>query len=274
MDPIVIASRHAHPAWRLVRALWWRTRHEGVGAALVVLVPFTVVMGLMLGVSSLIPAAINGAPHFAAMGARYGAHADALSIGLAMMMGPGLEAVFAAVAVAALVKNLVGAESTRGTIEILLAGPYGPRDVMLGFLLYTAGFATLYWLGFSLIAAGAIGAVAAANGVALVLTTPYLLASLMLPLLASWAAASLSLTVMLLYPRLTQVGGFGLQMGAGNLAGAPALAPALAVLVLFVGGWSVRLGPVLALSLTAVAGVTIASTGIVAHRFRPERILE
>lgn len=258
----------------LAGSLWWRTRQEGLRNLLAAFLPFAAVIGLTGGLSLANTHAINGRAAFAAFAVRYGASTDAVSIGIALLMWPGLVAMFASLAVAGMVRNIVGAETTRGSVEALLALPFTPRTIAAGLVLYAGALATLFWVGMVGVAGAALAILLHATGARLALSGTYTAMALALPLLAAWASAALALLVNLLYPRLAQMGGYGLQMGGQGIGGLPAMLPALGVLFMFLFGTAHR-HPAAALALAGVAVAAITAIGLVAiaRGFRPESVL-
>lgn len=272
MTPLDGARRPGSPG-ALINALAWRSRREGLRYLLVTFAPFAALVTLLMVLSSYQAGRINGAASFAVFGARYGAHTDAMTVGLGLLLGPGLVALFSAISVAALVRNLIGSEASRGGIEALLAAPYRPGIIMTALLGYVGLLATFYWAGMAAIMTAALAAATAVSGTAVSLTGSYILAALILPLLAAWAAAALALLVNLIFPRLAQAGSFGLNLG-GGLGNAPALLPGLAVLFVFLL-WAPRIsaGELLTVAGGAVAALTVGSVIAVARHFRPEEVL-
>ncbi len=258
----------------LIGALAWRTRQEGVRYLLVGFVPFALATtGLV--VSLFFTSAANGAGTFASYAAGYGAHADTVAIGEVLIQGPGLVAVCSAIAAGLIVRNLIGSEASRGGIEALLAGPYRPRSIMTALLGYVGALAACYRAAMSVTLALILMIVTWTSGAMLSLTTGYLLLVLILPLLAAWDATGLSLLVNLLYPRLAQAGSIGLNKGGGGLGTGAALLPALGVFLVFTL-WAPHISPggLLAIAGSATAVIAVGSTAVVAHRFRPDAILE
>lgn len=259
----------------LIRALAWRTRAEGARYLFIPVILFAAVITLAVVLAQTGTGHINGARTMAAFAARYGAHTDAVTVGLGLLLGPGMVALFACLAVAQLVRALVGGEASRGGIEALLAAPYRPGTIMTALLGYAGAVATLYWAAMTAIAALALAVITAAGGATVSLTASYLLAATLVPLLAAWAATGLALLVTLLYPRLAQAGSYGINVGGGGVAGLPAILPGLAVLLVFTL-WAPQIS---AAELLGVAGGTTAVVAIggiatVARRFRPDAVLE
>jgi hypothetical protein len=143
---------------------------------------------------------------------------------------------------------------------------------MRALLGYVGMVAVLYWACMSAIAALALAAVTWASGATVSLTASYLLAALIVPLLAAWAATGLALLVSLLYPRLAQPGGYGVNTGGGGIAGLPAMLPGLGVLLAL---WApdISAGELLGVAGGAVAAVATAGVATVARRFRPDAVL-
>jgi hypothetical protein len=259
----------------LIRALAWRARAEGVRSLFIPLAMFAVVMTFLIALSLPGVGHINGARALAAFAERYGAHADAVTVGIGLLLGPGLVATFSCLSVAQLVRGIVGAEASRGGIEALLAAPYRPGTIMTALLGYVAAVAGLYWAGMSAIAMLALAAITGASGATVSLTAGYLLAALVVPLLAAWAAAGLALLVNLLYPRLAQVGGYGINTGGGGIAGLPAMLPGLGVLLVFtLWAPAISAGELLGVAGGTTAAIAVAGVATVARRFRPDAVLE
>lgn len=263
-----------HPL-TLIRALAWRTRAEGVRYLFIPVALFAGVIALAVAIPALGTGHVNGARALAAYAERYGAHADAVTVGIGLLLGPGLVAVFSCLSVAQFVRNLIGAEASRGGIEALLAAPYRPGTIMTALLGYVGAVATLYWAGMSVVAALALVAVTWSTGAAVSLTASYLLAALVVPLLAAWAATGLALLVNLLYPRLATAGSYGINTGGAGVAGVPAMLPGLGVLFVF-SLWApdVSPGELLGVAGAAVAAIAVAGVATVTRRFRPDAVLD
>jgi hypothetical protein len=259
----------------LIRALAWRTRAEGVLYLFIPVALFTGVITLAIVTSLTGTGHINGAKALAAFAERYGAHADAVTVGIGLLLGPGLVALFSCLSVAQLVRNLIGTEASRGGIEALLAAPYRPGTIMTALLGYVGAVATLYWACMSAIATIALAAVTWSTGARVSLTASYLLAALIVPLLAAWAATGLALLVNLLYPQLAQAGSYGINTGGAGMAGMPAMLPGLGVLFVFLF-WasSVSAGELLGVAGGTVAAVAVTGVATIARRFRPDAVLE
>ena len=203
--PAERADRFGSP-WMLVGALGWRARREGLRYLLVTFIPFLFMLAALIVPSLLSKTSVNGGATFAAFATHYGAQAGTVTVGLALLLEPGAVALFAAISVATLVRNLIGSEASRGGIEALLAGPYRPMSIMVALVGYVGALATLYWAGMTAIAAVTLSIVVWASAATLSLPASYLMAVLVLPLLAAWASTGLSLLATLLYPRLAQAG--------------------------------------------------------------------
>lgn len=259
----------------LVRALAWRTRTEGIRYLFIPVALFAAVITLTIVTSLTGTGHINGAKGLAAFAGRYGAHADAVTVGIGLLLGPGMVALFSCISVAQFVRNLIGAEASRGGIEALLAAPYRPGTIMTALLGYVGAVATLYWAGMSAIATVALAAVTWSAGATVSLAASYLLAALIVPLLAAWAATGLALLVNLLYPRLAQAGSYGINAGGAGIAGIPAVLPGLGVLLVFLF-WasSVSAGELLGVAGGTAAAVAVAGVATIASRFRPDAVLE
>jgi hypothetical protein len=259
----------------LVAALAWRARREGLGYLVLGLVPFAVAAGFSVLATTILGGGVNDAGTFARFASSYGAHADRVGLGVALLLLPGLVAICAAIAVGLAVRNLVGSEASRGGIEALLACPYRPNDIMISLLGYLGALATCYWAAMSTLGAVVVLTVTWTSGATLSLPAAYLLLALALPLLGAWCATSLSLLINLLYPRLAQLGTYGLNMSGGSLAGSAALLPALGVFVVFVFlGPDVGPAALLVIGGGTTAAVAAVSTLVVARRFRPDAVLE
>jgi hypothetical protein len=261
-----------HPL-TLIRALAWRARAEGARYLLIPVAMFAAVIALVISLASA--GHVNGAQTMATYAEGYGAHADAVTVGIGLLLGPGLVALFSCFSVTQLVRNMIGSEASRGGIEALLAAPYQPGTIMRALLGYAGAVAALYWACMSAIVVLAMAAVTWASGATVSLTASYLLAALIVPLLAAWAATGLALLVNLLYPRLAQAGGYGINTGGGGIAGLPAMLPGLGVLLVFVL-WApdVSAGELLVVAGVVVAAVAIAGVLTIARRFRPDAVLE
>lgn len=259
----------------LIRALAWRARAEGVRYLLIPVALFAAIMTLVIVISLPGVGRVNGAKTLAAFAESYGAHADAVTVGIGLLLGPGLVALFSCVSITQLVRNLIGTEASRGGIEALLAAPYRPGTIMRALLGYAGAVAALYWACMSAIAALALAAITWASGAAVALTASYLLAALAVPLLAAWAATGLALLVNLLYPRLAQLGGYGINSGGGGIAGLLAILPGLGVLFAFTL-WApdISAGELLGVAGGIAAAVAVAGVLTVARRFRPDTVLE
>lgn len=258
----------------LISALAWRARREGLRYLLVGFVPFVVALGLTV-VPATLGGPVNGAGTFARFASSYRAHANSVGLGVVLLFLPGLVALCSAIAVGVVVRNLIGSEASRGGIEALLAGPYRPGSIMVALLGYIGALAVFYWAAMSALSAVVLVIIVWTSGATLTLSVAYLLSVLVLPLLAAWCATALSLLVNLLYPRLAQPGSYGLNMGGGGLGGGAVILPALGVFFVFTFlAPDVGAARLLAIAGGATAVVAVASTVLVASRFRPDAVLE
>ncbi|AQZ61642.1 hypothetical protein BKM31_09325 [[Actinomadura] parvosata subsp. kistnae] len=261
-------------AFALCGAILWRVRREGVRDLLSAVVPFVVLL-VVLSVLPLVAGhGIKGAAVAAAVGARYGADANMVVVGLLLLITPGLAALFGAIGVTRSVQGLVGSEVSRGGMEELLSAPYTPGGIAAAVLGYALVVATGFWAVMTAAGALAITVVLLLSGARLTLDAGYLTLALLLPLLCAWASAGLTLMVSLLFPRLTQLGA-GVNVAGGSLGNGLALLPALGTLLALLYG-TVSLGPV---KLFLMAGgvtvvITVAAVAIVAGKFRPETVLD
>jgi hypothetical protein len=259
----------------LIGALAWRTRREGLVFLLAPFVPFAVISGGLITLAVVDSAAINGRDTFTTVASRYGASADAVSIGVALVIVPGMIAVFTAAAAGLVIRNVVGSEAGRGSIEALLAAPYRPRSIVVALLGYIGSLATMFWAGMTALGALGLVVVTDASGGHLRLSGTYALLVLALPLLAAWAGTALSLLVSLLYPRLTQPGQLSIAVNGSGLSGGAVLLPAVGVTFVFsLGAAHARPEELLAIAGGATAAITVGSVLIVGRRFRPENVLE
>lgn len=257
----------------LLTALAWRSRREGLRYLLIPVGIFAAVEALIFGVAS--QGRVNGARQMAEFAESYGAHGSVVLVGLSLLLGPGLVALFTTMAVAMLVRNLVGSEASRGGLELLLAAPYRPRSIMTVLLGYAAAVGTAYWVLTTALAAAGLAVVCVTSGASVTLTAGYLVAALVVPLLAAWAAAALAVGVNLLFPKLAQAGSYGMHTSGGGLGGLPPLLPGLAVMLSFVL-WAphVTVTDLVAIVGGATAAVIVLSVAAVAVRFSPEGALE
>lgn len=259
----------------LISALAWRARAEGVRYLLLPVALFAVIITFVIVFSLAGIGHVNGAQTMAAFAESYGAHADAVTVGIGLLLGPGLVALFSCLSVMQVVRTLIGSEASRGGIEALLAAPFRPGTIMRALLGYVGALAVVYWAAMTALAALALAVVAWASGATVSLTVSYLLAALVVPLLAAWAATGLALLVNLLYPRLAQAGGYGFNVGGGGIGGLPAILPGLAVLLVFTL-WApdIGAGELLGVAGGTVAVVAVAGVAVIARRFRPDAVLE
>ena len=257
----------------LLAALAWRGRREGLPYVFIPVGLFAALVALLFGVAS--SGQVNGAQQMANFAERYGAHGSLVIVGLGLLLGPGLVALFTTISVAMLVRNLIGSEASRGGLELLLAAPYRPRTIMTALLGYAAVVATAYWALMTGLAAVALAVVCAADGASVTLTGSYLAAALPVPLLGGWAAAALAVGVNLLYPRLAQVGSYGIHIGGGGISGLPPLLPGLAIFLSF-AIWAPHIGVTALVAIVGggTAAITVLSIAVVAVRFRPDGALE
>lgn len=263
-------------AGRLVAALAWRTRHEGLGCLLTGFAPFAVVVALLSVLPSLTHGkGINGAASALAVSLRYGS--GSLAMGLLLLLAPGLIAVFGGIGIARLARGLVGGEVSRGGMELLLGAPYTPGTIAAALLGYLLGAAVTFWAALTALTVLAVTGLIAVGGGHLVLSGGYLAEALLLPLLAMCASCGLAVLVSLLFPRLTQVQlSAGVNMAGGSLDSLITLLPTLALLTSLAFGGKAVAGS--AGFCAAAAGVAVAiaavSVGAVSRGFRPEAVLE
>jgi hypothetical protein len=261
---------------RLVRAQFWRLRRDGAVYLYASVVPFVVVVGLLITLSEIKGGSILNNPQGSVdIGRRYGATEDSLEVGLLLLMLPSLIATMTAVGAAAITRNLVGAETVRGGLEELLSAPYTPADVAGASLTFVFAIVTALWAAQSALAALALTVVCLVHHVSVHPNAGYLAMSLLVPLLASWCGAGLSLLINLLFPRLAVPGRLGLGRSGSSVGDLLSVLPALGALVL-IGTSLDSLGSIRILSIVggSTALVTVLSVGGVARWFHPDAVLE
>lgn len=265
----------ADRALTLVSALAWRTRREGTWPMFVPLVSFTVMLTAIILISLSGTNHINGGQALVTFAEQYGAHTNAVTVGIGMVAGPGLVAVFASFSIIMLVRNLIGSEASRGGVEALLAAPYRPRTIMIALLSYVGSIAAFYWAAATTILAVAFGLIIVTSGASVTFTASYLLAVLIVPLLAAWASTGTSLLVYMLFPRMAKAGSYGMNLGGGGIGSLLAILPAVGTLFAFLF-WAPHIGAgeLLAVAGGAVAVVGVASVVLITYLFRPDAILE
>jgi hypothetical protein len=259
----------------LIGALTWRTRKEGARQLLAPLLSYTAMLTAIVLVSLTGSGHINGGQTLVAFAERYGAHTNAVTIGVGLLVGPGFVSIYSSYSIIMLVRNLIGSEASRGGVEALLAAPYRPGTIMIALLGYVGCIATFYWAAATAILAVLFGLIIVTTGASVAFTVSYLLAALIVPLLAVWAATALSLLVYLLFPRMAKQGSYGLNLGGGSMGSLPAILPALGTMFAFIF-WAPHTG---AGELLAVAGGAVAVVGaagviLVTRLFRPDAVLE
>lgn len=256
-------------------ALAWRLRREGLRYFLAALVPFVVVLSLPSALASVTHGrGINGAVSDAVIGARYGAHANTIAVGILLTIAPGMVAIFSALGMARMMRGLIGAELSRGGLEVLLAAPYTPGNIagaLLGLgMLVAFGF----WLALSTLGAMIIAIVTTASSDQLSIGAGYLGLVLIQPLLTAWAATGLAMLLSLLFPRLTQLGA-AVNVAGGDVSSGAALLPGIGLLLGLIFGLS-SLGPLRLLLITggSTALILVITVVVVAVCFRPETALD
>lgn len=270
---MITATRH-YPALDLAAALWWRARREGLRWFAIGFVPLLVVLAILV-LSLGFKGHVNGnAAATAAFGRREGVAGSPLYVGLFLLVGPGMVALFGSLGVAQVVRGIVGQEATRGGLELALAGPYTPGSLARGLLLYVLGVAVLEWLGATVLAAAALLVVAHMLGSHLMLHAGYVGVALLVPLAAILSGSCIALVVYLRAPRLAQMGSFGLNFGGGGIGSLAGSVPGLAVVLVSVFlGTSVSPATLgIALGITACI-VGIGAATVVAFRFNPDAVL-
>jgi hypothetical protein len=259
----------------LINALAWRTRQEGLRYVSLAFVPFILSSGLAVTVALVDGSGINGQSGLRAVTTRYGSGSDSIAVGVALVIVPGLLALFSSAAVSMVVRNMVGSEVGRGGLEALLGGPFRPQTIAVALLGYAGGLAVLFWAGMTGLAVVGFIAITLGTHGSLTLSAAYLLLVLILPLLAAVAGTGLSLLVSLLNPRLTRPGQFGIAVSGGSLSGAAALLPALAVFFTLTLLTDQVAAGVLLLTAGGATGLIAAGSAlIVGRRFRPETVLD
>jgi hypothetical protein len=250
-------------------------RRERLRYLAVAVVPFVVTMAVI----TVLPAStggrgLNGAAGARGFGLRYGIHTGTVALGIVLMTAPGLVAIFCAIGVAATLRNLIGGDAGRGGIEELLATPNTPAAIAATLLVIAIMIATVLWAAMSGLGALAVALSAAATGERITLTGSYLAVAVILPLLAGWAGAGLSLMMNLLFPRLAQLGRAGVTVNGGGLGSGLAILPAIGLMITLTGGAGIGPGEFLLIAGLATAAIAVFAVAVVAHRFRPEAVLD
>ncbi|GAA5199207.1 hypothetical protein GCM10023322_74310 [Rugosimonospora acidiphila] len=259
----------------LLGALLWRLRRERLRYLALALIPFAATTALTIVLPTVTGGAgVNGVDRIGGFGLRYGTHAGTLAVSIVLMIAPGLVALFSAIGVASIIRNLVGGEASRGGLEELLATPHSPAAIATALLSVAAGLATTLWAAMTALGALAVALTVLASRDSATVSGAYLAVALILPLLAAWAGAGLSLMVNLLFPRLAQLGKTSALVNGGGLGNGLALLPALGVFLTMSTG--AGLGPTTFLLTAGLATAAIAagSVAAVARGFRPEAVLE
>ncbi|MEA2689052.1 MAG: hypothetical protein QOJ39_2267 [Candidatus Eremiobacteraeota bacterium] len=201
---------------------------------------------------------------------RYGTgnHETAIALSIILNQAPYFVALVGALVGSTLAQNLVGQESTRGGIELLLSGPYRLAEVLSALLLVSFVLTAINWLGLSLVSVIGSAALLAAMHTVLPAGAPKLALLLLFPLPLAYLSNLIGVILSILFPQAAQI-----RTGGFNLFQLLAIAPAL-VVMLIANFWP-SLSPFAVVAGAMAAGVvgSALAMAVVGRIFNPSSLL-
>lgn len=152
---------------------------------------------------------------------------SAIALAIVLNQAPYFVALIGALVGSNLAQNMVGQESTRGGIELLLSGPYSLAEVLSGILLVSFVLTAINWLGLSV--AGVVGSAVLLHvlHVSLPALGSRLLVLLLFPLPLAYLSNLIGVILAIVFPQAAQI-----RTGGFNLFQLIAVFPALAVMLI------------------------------------------
>lgn len=191
-------------------------------------------------------------------------------IALAVMLNqaPYLVALFAASAGSTLAQSLVGQESSRGGVELLLSGPYRLAEVLMALLLVSFVLTAFSWLALTLVGIAGSAALLAVLHAGLPVSAGRVALLLLFPLPLAYLSNLIAVILSIHFPHRAQNRGSGFdffQMFA--------VAPSLIVL-LIVSFWP-SLNPFGVAAAAMAAGIagSVVALVVVGRSFDPSSVL-
>jgi hypothetical protein len=192
----------------------------------------------------------------------------AIALSIVLNQAPYFVALVGALVGSNLAQNMVGQESTRGGIELLLSGPYSVSEVLSAILLVSFVLTAINWIGLSLTSVVGSAALLAVLHVSLPSLGARLLLLLLFPLPLAYLSNLIGVILSILFPQAAQI-----RTGGFNLFQLIAVFPALAVM-LIANFWPTLNPAGLALGAmgAGLLGSVVAMT-IVGRLFDPSSLL-
>jgi hypothetical protein len=201
--------------------------------------------------------------------ARFGGHREtAVAFSVILNQAPYFVALIGAIVGSTLAQTMVGQESTRGGIELLLSGPYRLAEVLLGILLVSFVLTAINWLGLTLVSLGGAAVLFTMAHAALPTTAARLALLLLFPLPLAYLSNLIGVILAIAFPRGAQLRG-----GAFDLFQLVSISPALAVLL--VATFFPALNPFAIAAAAMAVGLagSVAAMAIVGRIFDPSALL-
>jgi ABC-type transport system involved in multi-copper enzyme maturation permease subunit len=151
----------------------------------------------------------------------------AVALAIILNQAPYFVSLLGALVGSNLAQNMVGQESTRGGIELLLSGPYTPSETLLGLLFVCFTLTAVNWLLLSATCVlGALGLLLAMH-IDLAHFGSRLLLLLVFPLPLAYLSNLIGVILAIVFPRAAQI-----RTGGFNLFQLLAIAPSLVLLLI------------------------------------------
>lgn len=197
-----------------------------------------------------------------------GNHQTAIALSIILNQAPYFVALVGALVGSTLAQNLVGQESSRGGIELLLSGPYRLGEVLASLLLVSFLLTAINWLGLSLVSVTGSAVLLAVMHTGLPASASRLTLLLLFPLPLAYLSNLIGVILSILFPQAAQI-----RTGGFNLFQLLAIAPSLAVM-LIANFWPTLnpFGVAAAAMAAGIVGSAVAMT-IVGRIFDPSSVL-
>jgi len=256
---------------QLTGALTFRGLREQGRTILINPLLLAVLFGFMICAALYFPFALTpptrhaidvGASHYG------GSHQTAVALAVMLNQAPYLVALFGAVVGSTLAQSLVGQESTRGGIELLLSGPYRLAEVLMALLLVSFVLTAFSWLALTLVSLAGSAVLFGVLHAALPVAGSRLALLLLFPLPLAYLSNLIAVILSIHFPQ-------GAQNRGGGFDFFQMFAVAPALIVLLIASFWPALNPfgIAAAAMAAgVAGSAVAMT-VVGRIFDPSSVL-
>jgi ABC-type transport system involved in multi-copper enzyme maturation permease subunit len=226
---------------------------------------------LLVGAALYAPVILTGPTrHAIEVGAaRYGTHREtAVALSVIINQAPYFIALVGALVGSTLAQSLVGQESNRGGIELLLSAPYRLSEVVWSLLLVAFTLTAISWLGLSLVSVAGSAALLAAMHATLPIGGGRIALLLLFPLPLAYLSNLIGVILSIVFPRAAQM-----RTGGFNLFQYMAIAPSLIVMI--VANFWPSLNPFAIAATAMAAGLagSVLAMAIVGRLFNPSALL-